>query len=265
MTDKTSIIIDGGYFFFYRFHATKLWFSKSQKDEEVEDITESDTFVNMFSKKTESTINELGKKFKCSNSNIIFASDAPRNCIWRNTNNLIENYKGNRKQVNGIGKMIKIGYQVLNNMKYPPKIVSCGCAEADDIIAVLSKKINNENPETNIKIISSDKDLEQLCNDKISIHLLKNKFPQNVCKIEPKISLMVKIISGDKSDNITPICKKLGKKLVLELATDSDKLKSFLQNADEETNSNFIRNKKLIDLSLIPHEITEEIIKNYEL
>ena len=76
---------------------------------------------------------------------------------------------------------------------------------------------------------------------------------------------MVKIISGDKSDNITPICKKLGKKLVLELATDSDKLKLFLQNADEETNSNFIRNKKLIDLSLIPHEITEEIIKNYEL
>ena len=264
MYNNTVVFIDGGYFFFYRFHATKLWFKKSHADLEIEDITEHEDFINMFKKKTESTINELSKKFKCKNSDIYFASDAARCNIWRNNLNIIEDYKGNRKPVNGIGKMIKIGYDVLNIMKNPPKIISCSNAEADDIIAIVSRKINSENPETNIKIISSDKDLEQLCNEKIVIHYLKNKFPVAVSKMEPKITLMMKIIGGDKSDNIPPICKKLGKKFILELATSQEALDKFLKSSSDETISNFNKNKTLIDLSLIPDEIKQIIIKKYE-
>ena len=264
MSKKTIILIDSGYYFFYRFHATKIWFKKSHSDENIEDITENEDFVNMFKKKIESTIVDLSKKFKCSTNDIIFACDGARNNLWRSNSELITDYKGTRKTVAGIGKMIKLGYECLRNMNNKPKFVSCHDAEADDIIAVLSKKINKEFPETEIKIITSDKDLEQLCNENINIHSLKNKFPISALKFDPKVSLMIKIIGGDKSDNIPPIANRLGKNKILELSQSQEKLNEFLENSNDEVKNRFNSNKKIIDLSLIPDDIQNKIINSYE-
>jgi 5'-3' exonuclease len=264
MDYKNHILIDGGYFFFYRFHATKLWFNKSHSEMQIDDLSENEDFINMFIKRTSGTINELSKKFRCKTSEIIFASDCARSNIWRNTSNIIDNYKGNRKKTVGIGKMIKIGYNTLHEMKNPPKIINCFNAEADDIIAVISKKINSDFPNDYVKIITSDKDLEQLCNEKTVIHHLKNKFPLAECKYNPKISLMIKIIGGDKSDNIPPIAPKIGKKNIIELASSSELLNDYLKKSSDEVRNNYETNNKMIDLSMIPHEIKDNIIDKYQ-
>ena len=264
MLQNSRIIIDSGYYFFYRFHATKIWFKKSHQIDENDDITENDDFVNMFKKKTASTIIDLSKKFKCPVKDIIFACDGARSNLWRTNSEHVEDYKGTRKNVAGIGKMIKIGYETLRNMDISPRFISCHDAEADDIIAVLSRKINKENPDFEIKIITSDKDLEQLCNDNICLHSLKNKFPKSILKFDPKISLMIKIIGGDKSDNILPIANRLGKNKILSLAQSEEKLQEFLSNSSDEIKSRFESNKKIIDLSLIPDDIQSRIIEKYE-
>jgi 5'-3' exonuclease len=179
--------------------------------------------------------------------------------------NLVDNYKGNRKSTIGIGKMIKIGYNTLNNMSNCPKIISYFNAEADDIIAVLAKKINADFPNDYIKIITSDRDLEQLCNENICIHYLKNKFPPMLSKCDdPKVSLMIKIIGGDKSDNILPIAPRIAKKKIFELANSNELLSDYLKNSSEEIRNKYEINCKMIDLSMIPDEIKTSIIEKYE-
>ena len=48
MVFQNHILIDGGYFFFYRFHATKLWYSKSHSGVKIEDLSEEEEFIDMF-------------------------------------------------------------------------------------------------------------------------------------------------------------------------------------------------------------------------
>ena len=75
---------------------------------------------------------------------------------------------------------------------------------------------------------------------------------------------MIKIIGGDKSDNILPIANRLGKNKILSLAQSEEKLQEFLSNSSDEIKSRFESNKKIIDLSLIPDDIQSRIIEKYE-
>ena len=128
--------------------------------------------------------------------------------------------------------------------------------EADDSIGWMVKNF----PMDNFHFVSKDSDMYQLY-----------KYPNYVQSLNvddvyhipnPVRVLEDKIIHGDKqSDNIPPIKARLRKDAVQKLR-DENKLMEFI-TSDPEINSNFERNKKLIDLSLIPAHICSVISKMF--
>ena len=57
---------------------------------------------------------------------------------------------------------------------------------------------------------------------------------------------MIKIIGGDKSDNIPPIANRLGKNKILELSQSQEKLNEFLKIQMMKLKIDLIQIKKLL-------------------
>lgn len=134
--------------------------------------------------------------------------------------------------------------------------------EADDIIATIAKKSAQANFE--VLIISSDKDLMQLIDDKISIYdAMKNKLiKSNEVKekffVEPHQVLDLLSLIGDSSDNV-PGVKGIGPKTASELINQYGTLENIFKNIDNikqekrkkllnEGIENALLSKKLITL-----------------
>ena len=258
---KNCVIIDGGYYMFYRFYATKLWFKKACTDEyetlDQNDMQSTATFIEMFNKKIISNIMDISKRFRCPVHKIIVASDSPRSSLWRTKLELID-YKAGRKKVPGIGKIISQGYNSLSEMKNSPIIMSCPEAEADDIIAILSKKIVADSNH-DVIIISNDRDMDQLQCDRIHIHTLAKGFPPPKF-IDPRTSLLMKIIGGDKSDNIPPIAPRMGKKTIMDFIMNPDILQAFLSK-NKSAEKQYNDNRMMIDFNEIPDNLKNQILE----
>ena len=127
-------------------------------------------------------------------------------------------------------------------------------AEADDIIALASKYLSDQGH--NVYIVSSDTDLVQLVNNKVKIFDLKMK--EVAPKISPEMDLKLKIITGDKSDNIPAIKPKVGKKTGEKLLNNPEELNKLLK--DDKINQQFLMNKLLIELTMIPSELRKKIM-----
>jgi hypothetical protein len=80
----------------------------------------------------------------------------------------------------------------------------------------------------------------------------------------PKIELLLKIIIGDKSDNIPKLMTGMRKENALKIAlmTEEDRIQYF-----KSTNllDKYILNKKLIDLNEIPEEIIKKFYEYYNI
>jgi len=154
--------------------------------------------------------------------------------------------------------------ELRNNMPY--KFIEIYGAEADDVIGVLCSEYSEE-----IMIISGDKDFIQL-----------QKFP-NVKQFSPITKKTVNgenpgaylkehIFKGDTSDGVPNVLspdntftdglrqKPLGKK----------KIASWMEHnfedvaPNDEVKRNYQRNRKLIDLTYTPEELSSEIINTYK-
>lgn len=109
--------------------------------------------------------------------------------------------------------------------------------EADDIIGTLSKMATDNDYET--LIVSSDRDLLQLINDKVTVKLLKTKDYIMMTRdafvseynLEPIKIIDLKGLQGDKSDNI-PGVKGIGEKTALKLLQDYGSLENIYVNID---------------------------------
>lgn len=110
--------------------------------------------------------------------------------------------------------------------------------EADDIIGTFAKTICEDNLEA--LIISSDKDLLQLINDKIKVKLLKthdyilmdnNEF-LNTYGLEPKKMIDLKSLMGDSSDNI-PGVKGIGEKTAIKLLQEYGSLENLYNHIED--------------------------------
>ena len=112
--------------------------------------------------------------------------------------------------------------------------------EADDIIGTFSEYITNHDDLTGI-IVSSDKDLIQLINDKVTMKLLKiNDFimmDKNIFKEmyeldDPIRMIDLKSLMGDSSDNI-PGVLGIGEKTAISLLKENKTLDGVYQNIDK--------------------------------
>ena len=190
--------------------------------------------------------------------------------VWRRE--VFPNYKAGRKKVRDKSghdwtKIFEIMSKIKNELKehMPYKVIELDTAEADDIIAVLVKKYINQK----ILILSGDKDFIQLHNNRVKqYNPVLNKF---VGKGEtPSIYIKEHILKGDRSDGIPNVLsdddvfvegrrqRPLTKK---KIASWVDEM---VMTFTEEEQKNYDRNRKLIDLSLIPPELEAKIYNEFD-
>lgn len=210
---------------------------------------------------------------------LIIAIDAKNG--WRKK--IYPEYKQQRKKARddskvdfeALFKILDTFLEELQNAFQNLEILKVDEAEGDDIIAVACQNISSR-----ITIVSTDHDFYQL-------HTLKNvkqfnpKDKQIVKPLNGKTSLEVKILGGDKNDNIPAIFPRCGPKTVASLMSSNfltnlyddeyfkleENLKAFKEKtklSPEEVRKNLQRNTQLIDFKHIPTEIRTRILEKIQ-
>jgi DNA polymerase-1 len=153
-----------------------------------------------------------------------------------------EAYKAHREKMpDEMKSQEPIIQEILNDLNIP--IYSVQGYEADDVIGTVAKQeTRNEKQETNVLIITGDKDMWQLVDEHIGVYVpAMNKRPSRVMDREGvKTSLGVypeqvpdyKGLAGDSSDNI-PGVKGVGPKTAVELISTYGSLENLYEHVDE--------------------------------
>jgi 5'-3' exonuclease len=147
---------------------------------------------------------------------------------------------------------------------FPYKVLQVPHAEADDIVAVLTKHYHAEG----VLIASSDKDYQQLQKyPRVTQYSPLTKKEIN-CSY-PEQYLMEHTIKGDKGDGI-PNCLSADNTFVMNLRQKPLTAKRIAEisydpmQTDENTKRNYLRNKQLIDFDCIPDYIEAQILEQFE-
>lgn len=260
-SSKTPIIIiDNSYYIFNRYYATIRWFKQRNDNINIEhkNIMENKEFIIAFIKHFEADIKKLIKKFKTVKSNIVFCIDCPRSTIWRN--DIYDKYKQSRiKKDNFNSDIFDIFEDYLNNNNF--KSCKFDNLEADDIVYLIQNKLNKI---SNIIIITNDGDYLQMYSNNVKIINMQLKDLSLKINYSPEIELLLKIIMGDKSDNISKIQNGMRKDNALKIAlmTAEDRYNYLLSNNILDT---FNLNKTLIDFTEIPENIVKKFYEFYNI
>ena len=202
------------------------------------------------------------KKFRKEYGEMVIACDSKN--VWRRE--IFPNYKAGRKANRAKSEhdwtmIFDIISKVKNEIKafLPYKVIEIDTAEADDIIAVLCRGTTEK-----VLILSGDKDFIQLHGQNVKqYNPVLNKF---VGKGEnPSLYIKEHILKGDRSDGVPNILsddnvfiegrrqRPLSKKKI------NNWVEEVFMTFTEEEQKNYDRNRKLIDLSCIPHELEDKI------
>lgn len=217
------------------------------------------------------TIRANAKQFKSKYPNIILCCDSKK--YWRRE--VFPFYKSQRKvdRANS-GYDWGLIFDTLNKIRdelkqnFPYKVLDVEGAEADDIIAVLTARLA---PNSNILILSSDKDFGQL-----------QKYP-NVTQYSPILKRFIKvdnpknfirehIMKGDRGDGIPNFLSPdntfaAGER---QKVLNSKKLNEWLNMPYEEFCTTDVmlrgykRNQTLVDFDYIPDSVQESIVKAFD-
>jgi 5'-3' exonuclease len=193
-------------------------------------------------------IHKIFKKYP--NGRYIFAWDNIRSSDWRKS--IYSDYKSNRNyEHDPIWQVLFKGMSELKSVLeyYPIYQVSIENLEGDDIIYVYSKYLSRS---SDVVIVSGDSDLVQIAqtfpNTKI-YHPLKGK---NVEIPEDYLVVHAKAIKGEKGDGI-PGLPGYGDVKSQRLAREIKENPDAIDKLNEEQQSIFLRNIKLIDISKCPN------------
>lgn len=129
--------------------------------------------------------------------------------------------------------------------------------EADDIVAILTKAKNNE-----CVCSTADKDYIQL----LSCKNFKLYNPMKRCfihSLNPEHDLQLKLICGDKSDNIKGIKKGIGPKTAEKLLKENELY--LILETEPSVKDRYVLNKRLIDMNYIPAFVVEKIKNEYRM
>ena len=217
------------------------------------------------------TIRAQVRQFKSKYPNVVIACDNRK--YWRRE--FFPFYKSHRKadrEASGLdwGLIFGVMNTIRDELKeyFPYRVIDVERAEADDVIAVLTRKFA---PHGDVLILSSDKDFAQL-----------QKYP-NVTQYSPIMKRFIKIddpkryirehvIKGDRGDGIPNIlspdnCFAAGER---QKPITSKKLNEWLQKGSEEFCTTdemlrgFKRNQTLVDFDYIPTDIELAVIQAFE-
>lgn len=215
------------------------------------------------------SIRSYKQKFSNEYGEIVIACDDKN--YWRKK--VFPYYKANRKKNREASELNwTTVFNIFDKIKqelreyFPYRVIQVESAEADDIIATLVRHSEDEK----VLILSGDKDFVQLQTDS----RVKQYDPVRkkwVTHDNPYRYLIEHILKGDAGDGIPNVLsdddtfvankrqKPLTQKKIDELE-DTD----ISGKLDHPLFSNFYRNRRLVDLSLIPKEIKDQILTKYE-
>lgn len=263
-TTKPVMFIDTSYFIFYRYFAVFNWYKLSQKTAlDVPTIISNQQFMDKFIKLFEDNLEKLRKKHDIPYTNVVFVKDCTRDHIWRFEH--FANYKKSRDErlATFNGDIFKFCYNTLiPTLEKRLQIQQCEhrYSEADDIVAVFTRHIRKVYPNTDIVIVTNDNDYLQLIDDHTTLVNMKNIDLKTRLFKDPMTYLQMKIILGDKSDNIPSIFPKCGEKKAKQLAENKDLLEEKFTK-HPEIKERYELNKLLIDTRCIPDQIQNEILE----
>ena len=247
------LIIDGSYYCFYRYHALKQWWGFARKDDDLQEHDEE--FLEKFRDVFVTKLKELPKTLKIDNPTIILGKDCPRKDIWRME--LFPDYKGSRNT--HTDELLKKCFQVvysenlfqeggIEKTLYHPRL------EADDVIALHTKYLRENEPDAFIHIITSDTDYLQLLQYNVEIYTLNKKLLRDSKGFDGNVEkyLFCKCLMGDKSDNIPSAFPKCGQKTAEKCWNQPNFFQEKLN--DSCVQQQYTLNRTLIDFKHIPSE-----------
>ncbi len=266
--DRSSniLLVDGGYYMFYRYFATLKWYTFQFKDKSEinhENIHEDENFLKAFYKHVKQDLEKLKKKWKYGD-NIIFCKDSSRNSIWRYE---IDNqYKEGRVQSDTLNtNMFKIFFEYLKEMGVGVCVFEG--LEADDMVYIICKHLHQSNFQNKIVIITNDCDYLQLKRENVELYNMQGKGGTDISVKSlgsAEKDLLMKILTGDQSDNIPAVCSKLGKKTAEKLIEmKEEELYEWLDK--KGCRENFEKNRKMISFEYIPQELIESFNGKYRI
>jgi hypothetical protein len=216
------------------------------------------------------------KKYFREFGEVVITSDGSKN--WRYE--AFPQYKSKRKEARKESKIdwkevFRITNKVFDELNeyFPYKVVMHDKCEADDVIAqlALSTQVDFGHIEP-VMIISSDKDFGQL--QKYSNIRQYSPMLKKEIKVEnPRKQLIELILKGDQADGIPNVLSSddTFTQGIRQTPLRQAKIDEIIADLDEgellyaaSWYRNYLRNKKLIDLTETPKALKEEIINTFE-
>lgn len=232
------------------------------------DTIEEDFLRHMILNSIRSVRSKFGDKY----GELVLCSDSFN--YWRKS--LFPYYKANRKKSrdasifdwNAIFKTInKIKGEIRGN--FPYRYIEIPTCEADDVIAILTKRFSSSEK---ILIISGDKDFVQL-QKYPNVSQYSTIMKAWIKEEHPKKYLLEKVLSGDTGDGVPNFLsdddtfvtqgkrqKRLTQKKIDQILA-CFKPESIMNNAEL---AGYMRNKYLIDFDYIPADLQENILTEYD-
>lgn len=261
------VYIDSSYFSFYRANATRSWFIRAYPDDNNHNWITNETFMQMYEKKFREHVAKIAKTLRVPLEALIFVRDSPREEIWRTK--IFPQYKAHRQDCDGseklnnhsMGPVIKysndhiLSHEATNRL--PVTVLRLSGVEADDIIAYMTHHHNHSEPERKVYIIANDTDFYQLLgNPNNTMFSIGTKYTLTHIREIPENYLEVKILCGDKTDNIPPIFPGCGPATARNLVSNHEKLQEIF-SSKPDVKAQYELNKKLIGFSSMLEISTE--------
>lgn len=243
--------------------------------------TESEV-KNLIRHVTLSTIKSYKKKYGKEYGQMVIACDGRK--YWRKE--VFEHYKASRKKNRDASDLDwKLIFDTLSEMRddiakyFPYKVIHVDRAEADDVIAVMTKWVQDNElvqeglveEAQKVLILSSDKDFKQLqlVGDVKQWSPMQKKYV-TATKKEINEFMIEHIVKGDSGDGIPNIFSvdDVFVKGERQKVVSSKRLCEFMEQGfdacrNDEERRNWHRNKQLVSFDAIPEDVRQSIIDTY--
>tara|TARA_Y100000816_G_scaffold286092_1_gene266688 strand:+ start:5442 stop:6752 length:1311 start_codon:yes stop_codon:yes gene_type:complete len=256
--EKNICIIDLSYLTFTRFFGIRIWYINAyeKKDYPADyDWCKDKLFMEKFEKLFFKKLFIYCSKNNIPETNIIFTTDCSSEYNWRLSLNT--KYKETRKESHKnnkfhnfeifsfVKKVLVKPFQDKNgNLVFSHKNL-----EADDLVHLSIKYLREKKDYKNkIIILANDRDYVQICNDTVQLVDFKNKEISKDILAKENISgkdyLLIKVLSGDTSDNIASCYIN----------------KSFLSKAGVNTKKDYLKGTFVRSIALIRNDSTKKLL-----